>query len=253
MRDNFFTLLWALIVREIKGQYSKSILGPTWAIIQPLFYMVIFTFLRGTLNISSEGIPYTIFTYSALVPWTFLSNSIIRCGPSIYLNAGIIKKMAIRREIFPIVGVITSFMDFLLSSIILAGMMIWFRVNVGWPVIWLPVLIFLIAILGLGAGLLVSAMGTYKKDIIYGLPFIMQFWLLATPVMYPVNQVPEKWLPLYQLNPMVGLVEGFRFALVKGINPDIKMLTFSILGIAFVWLIAWPFFRYMSQFFADIL
>ena len=249
----FFSLLWALVMRELKGRYRRSLLGPAWAILQPLFYMVIFTFLRGVLDISSEGVPYVIFTYSALVPWTFFSNAVTRCGSSVASNAGVLKKISIAREIFPLSGVISSFIDFIIASVILVGMMIWFRVPVGLSLLWLPLLVLLTGFLALGVGFGVAAVGTYKHDIIFAMPFLMQFWLLATPIMYPVGRVPERWQFLYSLNPMVGIIEGFRRVMVKGMGPDFGLLVVSLLGIVVVWTIAWPLFRYMSQYFADVL
>ena len=251
--QRFFNLLWALVIREIKGRYRRSLLGPTWAFLQPLFYMVIFTFIRGVLNISSERVPYVIFTYSALVPWTFFSNAVTRCGPSVSSNAGILKKMPIAREVFPVSGVVASLIDLFISSIILVGMMIWFRVPVGLSMLWFPLLVLLTALLALGVGLAVAAVGTYKHDIIFAMPFLLQFWLLATPTMYPIGQVPERWQFLYSLNPMVGVIEGFRTVLVKGMPPDLGLLTVSILGIVVIWVVAWPLFRYVSQYFTDVL
>jgi lipopolysaccharide transport system permease protein len=249
----FFNLLGALVIREIKGQYRRSFLGPAWALLQPLFYMVIFTFIRGVLKISSEGIPYVLFTYSALVPWTFFSNAVTRCGPSVLQNAGIVKKMALPRLVFPAAAVGTSLFDLLMSGIILIGMMFWFHVPISWAILWLPILVFLIALLALGIGILIAAVGTYKRDIVFATPFLMQFWLLATPIMYPLSNVPERWQKIYMLNPMVGLIEGFRGILVKGATPELGLLLMSVLGIGVIWLIAWPFFRVMSQYFADVL
>lgn len=249
----FFNLLWALVTRELKGRYRRSLLGPAWAVLQPLFYMVIFTFLRGVLDISSEGVPYVIFTYSALVPWTFFSNSVIRCGPSISSNAGVLKKIAISREVFPLAGVVTSLVDFFIASLILVGMMIWFRVPVGASMVWLPVLVLLTGLLALGVGFGVAAVGTYKHDILFAMPFLMQFWLLATPIMYPIGKVPERWQFLYSLNPMVGIIEGFRTTIVKGMAPDLGLLFISLLGIVVIWTIGWLLFRHMSQYFADVL
>lgn len=251
--NRFLSLLWALVMRELKGRYRRSILGPAWAILQPLLYMLIFTFIRGVLNISSEGVPYVIFTYSALVPWTFFSNAVSWCGPSVIGNGGILKKVAIAREVFPAASVTTSLVDLLIASVILIAMMIGFRVPVGWPLLWWPVLVLLTALLALGVGLGVAALGTFKRDIIFAVPFVMQFWLLATPIMYPLGKVPPKWHFLYSLNPMVGLVEGFRSVMVKGLSPDLGLLSISLLGIVLVWLCAWPLFRYLSQYFADVL
>jgi lipopolysaccharide transport system permease protein len=249
----FLNLLRALVMRELKGRYRRSLLGPAWAILQPLFYMVIFTFLRGVFDISSEGVPYVIFTYSALVPWTFFSNSVTRCGPSVAANAAVLKKMAISREVFPLAGVVVSLVDFAISSVILVGMMIWFHIPIGVSLLWAPLLVSLTALLALGVGLAIAAVGTYKHDILFATPFLMQFWLLATPIMYPLGRVPNRWKSLYSLNPMVGIIEGFRSALVHGIGPDFGLLMISLLGIVLVWVLAWPLFRYMSQYFADVL
>jgi lipopolysaccharide transport system permease protein len=251
--SKFFNLLWAIVTREIKGQYRRSLLGPSWALLQPLFYMVIFTFIRGVLNISSEGIPYVLFTYCALVPWTFFSNAVARCGPSVLLNAGIVKKMALPRIVFPTAAVVTSLFDLLMSGIILIGMIFWFHIPVGWSLIWLPAMVLLMALLALGVGMVIAAFGTFKRDIIFATPFVMQFWLLATPIMYPLSSVPARWQTIYMANPMVGLIEGFRNALIKGSSPDLGLLTMSLIGIGVIWAIAWPLFRAMAQYFADVL
>jgi lipopolysaccharide transport system permease protein len=249
----FLGLLWALVARELKGRYRRSLLGPGWAILQPLIYMVVFTFLRGVLDISSEGVPYVIFTFSALVPWTFFSNAVIRCGPSIASNASVLKKIAISREVFPLAGVVASFVDFVIASLILAVIMFWYKVPVGMSIFLLPILVAMSGLLAMGIGLGVSALGTYKHDIIFVMPFLMQLWLLTTPIMYPLGNVPERWQFLYQLNPMVGIIESFRFIIIKGTIPDMSLLLLPFAGIALAWAVGWPLFRYMSQYFADVL
>ncbi|MEO5376760.1 MAG: ABC transporter permease [Magnetococcus sp. DMHC-6] len=249
MRD----LVFALVARGFQGQYRRSLLGPAWAFLQPLAYMVVFSFLRGVLNIPSDGIPYAIFTFSALVPWTFFSNAVTRCAPSISANAALLKKISVAREVFPVAAVVTSSLDLLIASMVLAGMMMWFQIPVGWSLLWLIPLIFFTALFALGIGLVVAAVGTFKHDVIFGMPFLMQFWLLATPVMYPVSQVPEKWQFFFSINPMVGLIEGFRTVLVRGTAPDMELLGTSVIGIALVWLVAWPLFRSVSQYFSDVL
>ncbi|MBF0371106.1 MAG: ABC transporter permease [Magnetococcales bacterium] len=246
-------LAQALVVRGFKGQYRRSLMGPAWAFLQPLVYMVVFTFLRGVLDIPSNGIPYAIFTFSALVPWTFFSNAVSRCAPSISANGGILKKISVAREIFPISAVVTSLLDFLIASVILVGMMVYYEVPVGWTLLWIPLLVVLTALFALGIGLAAAAVGTFKHDVIFGIPFLMQFWMLATPIMYPASQVPERWQGIFALNPMVGLIEGFRNILTLGQGPDLALLGTSVLGIAVVWLIAWPLFRSVSQYFSDVL
>lgn len=249
----FFGLIRALVARELTGRYRRSMLGPAWAVLQPLFYMVIFTFIRQVLGISTGSTPYAIFTYSALVPWTFFANAVTRCGVSFYVNRGIVQKMSVPREVFPLAEVVTSLFDFLIASVILAGMMIWFHVPVGLSLLWLPVLMFLVSALAMGIGFGVAAVGTYKRDIVFGMPFLLQFWLLATPIMYTLEKVPDKWQFLYRLNPMVGIVEGFRSVLVHGTAPDGGLLMISFAGVAVVWAVTWPLFRYVGQYFADVL
>lgn len=246
-------LIRALVVREFHGQYRRSLLGPAWAFLQPLAYMVVFSFLRGVLAIPSDNIPYVLFTFSALVPWTFFANAVSRCGPSITANASILKKVALPREIFPVAAVITSLLDFLMAGVVLIGLMIWYQVPVTLHLLWLPLLLLLTALFALGMGLGVAALGTFKRDVIFAVPFLMQFWLFASPVMYPMGQVPAAWQGLYALNPMVGILEGFRRVLVLGAPPPWELLGFSLLGVALVWLVTWPLFRGVSQYFADVL
>ena len=253
----FGHVLRALVVREFKGRYRRSVLGPAWAVLQPLFYMVIFVFIRRMLNISSEGVNDVLDVFCVMVPWTFLANSIMRCGPSIYANGRLLKKIALPKEVFPVAGVVASFIDLFIASLILIGMMIWFGVAVGWFLLWVPVLVLLTALLAMGIGLAVAAVGTYKRDIIFGVPLLLQFWLLACPIMYPLDRVQGKFqgslYTLYSLNPMVGIVQGFRNTLLFNRPPDFDLLTVSLVGIVVVWLVAWPLFRYVSQYFADVL
>ena len=249
----FFNLLWALVSRDLRGRYRRSILGPAWAIIQPLFLMVVFTIIRGFVNIPSEGMPYVIFSYSALVPWMFFSKAVGDCGPSIMSNAGILKKMAVPREVFPLAAVLTAAFDLVMSGLVLAGMMFWFRVPVGWSLLWAPVLVLMTGTLALGLGMFLAALGTFKRDFLMAGGFLMQLWLYASPIIYPISSVPEQWRGLYVLNPMVGILEGFRAVLVKGTVPDLGLLTWSLLGIVVAWVVAWPLFRSMSQYFADVL
>ncbi|MBF0144029.1 MAG: ABC transporter permease [Magnetococcales bacterium] len=249
----FAELARALVAREFKGMYRRSILGPAWAFLQPLAYMVVFTFLRGVLDIPSEGVPYALFTFSALVPWTFFSNAISRCAPSVAANGSILKKISVPREVFPVAAVITSMIDLLIASVILAGMMLWFQTPVGWTLLWIPLLVLMTVFLALGMGLGLAAVGTYKHDVIYGIPFLMQFWLLASPVMYPASEVPEQWRSFFDLNPMAGIIEGFRNVLIRGTAPDTEMLLVSLTVTLLVWGLAWPLFRSVSQYFADVL
>jgi len=163
------------------------------------------------------------------------------------------KKVALSREIFPVAAVATSLVDFFVASSVLFAMMIWFKVPMTWALLWVPVLVSLTVLLALGLGLGVAAIGTYKRDITFGLPFIMQFWLLASPIMYSLDSVPSRWQSVYRYNPMVGIIDGFRRVVVQGTGPNLDLLVSSAIGVLVVWAICWPFFRYMSQYFADVL
>ena len=251
--ERTINVVQALAVRDFKGRYRRSLLGPAWAIIQPLGYLLMFAFVGRTLNISSEGIPYLVFTCSALVPWTFFSNALARCAPTFYFKAPLIRKIALPREAFPIAEVIGSLVDFVVAGLILAGIMAWYRTPVGWPLLWFPGLLLLTILLATAIGFVISAIGTYQFDTVFALPFVMQLWMLATPVMYSFHSVPPQWQRWYVLNPMVGIIEGFRSILVLGRVPDPALLTYSIVGTVIIWLIAWPLFRYTSRYFADVL
>jgi lipopolysaccharide transport system permease protein len=249
----FFTLLHALVMRDITSRYRRSSLGIWWAFLQPLILMLLFNMLRGFMNIPSDGIPYILFSYAGLVPWTFVTNSISACGPSITTNAEVIKKIALPREVFPLAAVSAALFDFFMSSIILAGLMIWFRIAVGPALLWLPVLIAMMVAISFSVGILIAGMGTFRKDFIFATPFFTQAWLFATPVIYPLSTVPEHMRSLYMLNPMVGVIEGFRNVLLKASPPPMDALTISAIITVVLLVVSWPVFRRLSGYFADVL
>ena len=246
-------LLWALVSRDVRGRYRRALLGPLWAIVQPVVMMVVFTVVRGVIDIPSEGVPYIIFSYSALVPWTFFAGAVGYAGRSALSNGGIIKKMNLDREVFPLAAVCTALFDFAMAGLVLAGMMVWFRVPLGWPLLWLPLLILLTLLLAFGVGMFVASLGTFKADVAMAVSFFMQIWMLASPVAYPLSSVPERWRTLYLLNPMVGIIEGFRNVLVKAQSPPWGPLGVSLMITTLVLAITWPLYRRMSQYFADVL
>lgn len=248
-----WNLLWALTGRDVKARYRRSFLGPLWAVIQPFFLMVVFTAIRGFVDIPSDGIPYPIFSFSVLVPWTFFATGVTQAGPSVLSNAGILKKMAVPREIFPLAAILTAAFDMLMAGLVLAGMMLWYRVPVGWSLLWLSVLVGLTGLFAWGMGMCLAALGVFRRDFLLAGGFLMQLWLYATPIIYPLSSVPEQWRTLYCLNPMVGLLEGFRSILARGLAPDLGLLLLALPGIALALLVGWPLFRTMSQYFADVL
>ena len=249
----FLTLLWALTYRNLLSRYRKTIIGPLWAILQPLMFMAIFIFLKSITKFSSEGIPYILFTFSALVPWTFFSNAVIQTAPSIYLNANIIKKINAPREIFPLSAIITSVFDFIISGFLLAGLMIWYKYIPDYHLIWVPILILLTSLLAFAIGLLLSAFGAYKRDIIIVTPFLMQFWLFLSPVMYPLSQVPDRWKVIYMLNPMAGIIEAYRHVIIRSSNPPLVPLLWALIVTLIILCLSWPIFRWLSQYIADVI
>lgn len=251
--SRFYSLLYALVARDLTSRYRRSALGIWWAFLQPLILMLLFNMLRGFVEIPSDGLPYVLFSYAALVPWTFFTNSVAACGPSIQNNAEVIKKIALPREVFPLAAVAATAFDFLMSGIVLAAMMVWFKVSVSIALLWLPVLIVLMMAISFAVGILIAGLGTFRKDFIFATPFLTQAWLFVTPVIYPLSTVPEKWRSLYMLNPMVGVVEGFRNVLLKAASPPLEALAFSVLTTVILLAIAWPIFRWLSAYFADVL
>lgn len=235
------------------SRYRHSWLGPLWAILQPLILMVLFTALRGFVSIPSDGLPYVLFSYAGLVPWTFLTNAISFGASSITANAAVLKKIAIPREVFPLAAIVTALFDFCMAGLVLAGMMLWFRVSISWSLLWLPILVMLTASLAFGIGMLIASLGTFKHDFIFATPFLMQFWLYATPVIYPLSSVPDRWRTLYMLNPMVGVIEGFRNVLLRASPPPPAALSWSAVMTAVTLAITWLLFRWLSQYFADVI
>ncbi|MCX8043100.1 MAG: ABC transporter permease [Desulfobacterota bacterium] len=252
----FFSLLhitMALAYRDIVSRYRRSLLGPLWAIMQPLLLMAVFTLLRTVVDIPSDGVPYIIFSYVGLVPWTFFTSAVNRAGSSILANSTLIKKSPVAREIFPLAALMTALFDFCMSGIILAGMLVYFHMPLGTALVWMPVLVLLTAVLAFGVGMLVAALGCFRQDVIFAASFGLQLWLYASPVIYPLSAVPRQWQFAYRLNPMAGIIDGFRNVLIKNTPPDGVLLILSCaITIGFLAL-SWPIFRRCAHYFADVL
>ncbi len=195
---------------------------------QPLVLMLLFNMLRGFVNIPSDGIPYVLFSYSALVPWTFFTNAVAACGPSITTNAEVIKKIALPREVFPLASVTSTLFDSPCRELSLPPCLSGFKVSVGWQLLWLPILIVLMTAISFAVGILLAGLGTFRKDFIFATPVSDQAWLFATPVIYPLSTVPEQWRTYYMLNPLVGVIEGFRNVLLKSAAPPVEALGLSL-------------------------
>jgi lipopolysaccharide transport system permease protein len=246
-------LLYFLTWRDIKVRYKQTVLGAAWAIIQPFFTMVVFSLFFGRLaKIPSDGIPYPIFAYAALVPWTFFASGLNQSANSLVGDANLIKKVYFPRLAIPISSVISGGLDFVLAFIVLLGMMLFYGIYPTIHVIWLPFLLLLTLTTSLGVGLWLSAMNVQFRDVRYTVPFLTQFWLFATPIAYPSSLLSEPWRTLYGINPMVGVVEGFRWALLgTDTAPGPIILVSSLVALALL-VSGCFFFRRMEKTFADV-
>jgi lipopolysaccharide transport system permease protein len=224
-----------------------------WAIIQPLMTMVIFSLFFGKLaNMPSDGIAYPIFAYAALVPWTFFANGLTQSSNSLVQNANVIKKVYFPRLIIPVSTVLSGIVDFVFAFAVLVGMMLFYGIVPSANVVWLPCLLMLALISALGVGLWLSAMNVEFRDVRYTIPFLTQFWLFATPVAYPSTLLSETWRLLYGLNPMVGVVEGFRWALLGADTKPGPVIMVSCAAACALLLTGLYYFRRMERTFADI-
>jgi lipopolysaccharide transport system permease protein len=246
-------LLYFFMWRDIKVRYKQTVMGASWAIIQPLFTMVIFSLFFGRLaKVPSEGVPYPIFSYAALVPWTFFANALTQASNSLVHNVDMLKKVSFPRMAMPIATVFAGVVDFILAFIVLLSMMFFLGLIPTINVLWLPLFLLLALVTSLGVGLWLSAMNVQFRDVRYTVPFLTQAWLFATPIAYPSSLLAEPWRTLYGINPMVGVVEGFRWALLNtDTAPGPIIIVSSIMAV--ILLVSGAFyFRRLEKTFADV-
>lgn len=246
-------LLYFFVWRDVKVRYKQTVLGAAWAILQPLLTMVVFSLFFGELaGVPSDGIPYPIFSYAALVPWTFFSTGLQQAASGMVNNSNLLKKIYFPRLALPISRVLAGGVDFALAFVVLLGMMAWYGL---WPtgnVIWLPFFLLLALITSLGAGLWLAAMSVQFRDVIVTVPFLAQFWMFATPVAYSSTLLAEPWRTLYGLNPMVGVIEGFRWALLgTDTAPGPIIAVSTIVAVALLVSGAY-YFKRLEKTFADL-
>ena len=246
-------LLYFLTWRDVKVRYKQTVLGAAWAIIQPFFTMVVFSLFFGKLaKMPSDDIPYPIFSYAALVPWTFFANGLSQSSSSLVASANLIKKVYFPRLVVPISSVISGAVDFVLAFVVLLGMMLYFGIVPTWNVVWLPLLLLLALVTSLGVGLWLTAMNVQFRDVRYAVPFLVQAWMFATPIAYPSSLLDEPWRTLYGINPMAGVVEGFRWALLgTETAPGPIVLVSALVAVGLLGSGAF-YFRRMEKTFADV-
>ncbi len=246
-------LLFFLIWRDVKVRYKQAVLGIAWAIIQPLVTMVIFSVIFGQLaKLPSEGIPYPVFCYAALLPWQFFSGALTRCGTSLVGNANLLTKVYFPRLIIPLSATLSGLVDFAISFIVLLGLMLYYRMFPTWAVLWLPLLVIFTLVTALSVGLWLSALNVQYRDVQHIIPFLIQAWMFASPVVYSAELIPSgPWRFVYGLNPLTGVIQGFRWILL-GTRPPHEWMIVSAGVVVILIVTGLYYFRRMEKSFADV-
>jgi len=249
-RELFYFLVW----RDVKIRYKQTVLGAAWAVIQPFFMMIVFTLFFGRMaGIDSEGVPYPVFSYSALVPWTYFQQAMPLSGNSLLANSRLISKVYFPRAIIPAAAALGGVVDFFIAAVVLVAIMLYYGFPLGWglllwPVLLVPTVAFVVAV-----GMIFSALNVKYRDIKYTIPFFIQAMLFVSPVIYPTSAVPEQYQTLLRLNPMVGLINAFRAAALPGRTIDLGELGVSIAVITGLLIVATIYFRKTERAFADLI
>jgi len=250
----FRELLYFLVWRDVSVRYKQTVFGVAWAIIQPVFAMVVFSLFFGRLaKIPSDGVPYPVFSYAALVPWTFFANGLTQISNSLVRDANLITKVYFPRLVLPIASALGGLVDFTLSFIVLLGMMVAYKTHPTINVLLIPFLLLLALATSVGVGLWLAALNVRYRDVRYILPFLIQAWLFATPVVYPSSLLPARWRLLYGLNPMAGVVEGFRWALLGVHTRPGPMIVVSALTVLVLLIGGAFYFRRTEGTLADVM
>jgi lipopolysaccharide transport system permease protein len=245
-------LLYFLIWRDLKVRYKQTALGVVWAILEPFISMVVFSiFFGGLAGVPSDGLPYPIWSYAGLVPWTFFANGLAKSSNSLVGNADLLRKVYFPRLILPTASVLSDIVDFLIAFMVLIGMMLYYGIMPRVTIIFLPLFLLLAIITSLGSGLWLAPLNVKYRDIRFVVPLLLRVWMFATPVVYPSSLLSEPWQTLYGLNPMVGVIEGFRWALLDT-DPPRSMIFLSALVAVALFGSGLYFFRQAEETFADV-
>ena len=247
-------LLLTLSVHRLKVRYKQSVLGPSWALLQPTLLMLIYTVIFSRIvRVPSDGVPYALFAYSALLPWTFFASALSSATNSLVSHFSLVTKVYFPREIIPLTYVIAALVDFIVASIVLGLLLAYYRVSLS-PYMWLAIpTIAVLALFAIAVSLILCALQVRYRDIGMALPLLLQVWMFATPVVYPLSLVPARYQALYSLNPMVGVVDGFRRVILQGSPPDVRALGLSVLVTAALLPIAFIYFKHVEATVADII
>jgi lipopolysaccharide transport system permease protein len=252
--NEYRDLFYFLISRDIKVRYRQTVLGGLWAVIQPFFMMVVFSLFFGRLaKVPSDGVPYPIFNYAAMVAWTYFANCITTSSNSLIQESTLISKVYFPRAIVPLAPVLAFLLDFVISFVILICMMFYYHVYPTLTAFYLPLLVIIMMLTASGAGLFLSALSAKYRDIRYTIVFLMQFWMFASPVVYPASILPEKYRLIYAINPMTGVIEGFRSGLLGTSAFPVNMILISAVVSIVVFIIGSFYFRHTERYFADVI
>ena len=247
-------LLLALTAHRIKVRYKQSALGPFWAILQPLAMMLIFvTVFSAISEMPSSGKPYALFAYTGLLPWTAFAAALANAASSLVSHAALVTRVYFPREILPLTYVLAALFDLMIASSVLALMMVWYDVPLTLSFLWVAPLLVLLAALALAVSLVLCAVNVRFRDISVAMPLLLQFWMFASPVIYPLDAVPVQWRPWYVLNPMVGIVDGVRRAVLDGVGPDPAAFGATIAIVAVLLPAAYLWFKHVEATMADVL
>jgi lipopolysaccharide transport system permease protein len=237
----------------VKVRYKQTVIGAAWAVLQPLLTMLIFTLVFSRFaKVPSDGLPYPIFAYSALLPWNLFATALNRSSSSIVGQSQLISKVYFPRLIIPLSAVMSGLVDFVIAFMLLIVMMVWFGIAAHWGIIALPAFMLLALATALAGGLWLSALDVRYRDVGYTVPFLIQLWMFASPIAYPASLVPEQWRLAYSLNPMAGVIEGFRWALIGGASPDLRAIAVSSAAVLALLVGGIVCFKRMERTFADI-
>ena len=246
-------LVYFLAWRDVKVRYKQTVLGVLWAVLQPLFTMVVFTLLFGQLaKIPTDGMPGPVFYFSALVPWIYFSSTVSNAGMSLVANSTLLTKIYFPRIILPAAAAVSNLMDFLISSVFLLGFVLYYGMPLGWSLLLWPVLVVLVTMLSFSLGTIFAALNVKYRDIKYALPFFIQLLMFATPIIYPASMIPERFRWVLALNPLSGIVEAFRYAVAPVRPPDWNLVALSVGASVVLFVVGVAYFRSTEKAMADL-
>lgn len=247
-------LLYFLVWRDVMTRYKQTAIGAAWVVIQPLITMILFTLIFGNMaRFPSDGMPYPLFAFTALLPWTYFAQALAKTAGSVVSSSNLVTKIYFPRLLIPIAAALAPIVDLFFAFLVLLPLLVWFNIVPTLAMLTLPLFILLAIMTALSVGLWSAALNVRYRDVSSVIPFVIQIWMYASPVAYPVSMVPEKWRLLYSLNPMVGVVEGFRWALIGKASPDFMAITVSTVVVTALLAGGVVYFKWMENTFADVI